>query len=535
MKKLEILVKFFNSNQKNIYKISKKRELWAMMLRCSPSWNRTFLRFLFLLFLLPFSAFSEVQPLVLVYTNDIHDHIRPDYDGRGGLPFVSGFIRSLRNQHQDELLVLDSGDGAEKGDIAAWVSHGRLTFQAMSRIGYDAWAPGNHDHDFGIDGLTEFADLAGSPLLCINLIDEAGKPIFQPSMVVEKNGLKIGLIGMIVPRNEGCLNDEETAIAMALEAERLRPMVDLIVAICHDGVEECARIAEVATEIDIFISGHTHVALEEAYIHEKTGAIIVQAGCYAEYVGIMELEIDVEARELVDFTNALVPMDHDSIPCDVDMVEWFRQEELKLTPEANRIVGWSSQEIGYAQVGILAAEAIRQATGADIGFNASGQVVRGKLPSGIIDLNAVFRTGGERGNELVELTLTGKEIEAYLNGLTLSDWHLTQWSGFTAHHDGKHISTNLDAGRTYRVAMPELEFTSRFSRLFEKVRTNPANFPGIPALNRDITPKRIPQTWTEVVTHLMTGWATQNKSLEEEILMLAQQSGQMTIAQVTRD
>jgi len=309
---------------------------------------------------------AETRELTVLFTNDMHDHIRADYDGNGGLAFVSGYIQSRRKEIGD-VLVLDAGDVAEKGDLLAWKKASEITFKAFSQIHYDAWAPGNHDHDFGVEQLRAFADLSGSDLLCINLLNARGEPEFTPSKIYEKNGIRVGVIGMIVPRDKHCLNEAETAEAMAREAERL-----------------------------------------------------------------------------VRYSHQLVPMDHHTVAPDVEMLEWFRQQEVAFAPEANEIVGWVSRKIEYGEVGILAAEAIRQTTGADVAFNASGQVVRAKLPRGILDTNAVFRTGSERGNELIEVSLSGAEIESYVNGLERSDWYLNQWSGFEGRKDSNGWNTGLD-------------------------------------------------------------------------------------------
>lgn len=468
---------------------------------------------------------GETKELTVLFTNDIHDHIRADYDGQGGLAFVSGYIKS-RREALGEVLILDAGDVAEKGDLLAWKEASDITFRAFSRVGYDAWAPGNHDHDFGIEQLRVFEAISGADMLCINLLNAEGGPEFTPSKIYEKNGIRVGVIGMIVPRNEDCLDEAATAEAMAREAERLRPQVDLVIALCHESVRECVLISRVATEIDLFVSGHSHQALHQPYVVEETGAIIVQAGSYAEYVGEMTLEIDLGSDRIVDYAHRLVPMEHRAVAPDLEMLEWFRQEEAAHAPEANEIVAWTSREIEYGEVGILAAESIRRTTSADIAFNASGQIVRAKLPRGILDANAVFRTGGERGNELVEILLTGAEIEHYVNGLAVSDWYLSQWSGFRGQEASGWWRTGLVSQQVYRVVMPELEWNTRFLRLVRRVKADPEAYPGISFSTEEWESRRLEATWTEAVTGLLREWRKGGRSLESEIEQLAIQSGQ---------
>jgi 2',3'-cyclic-nucleotide 2'-phosphodiesterase (5'-nucleotidase family) len=54
--------------------------------------------------------------------------------GTGGIPYVSGYIKSVKAQRQD-VLVLDAGDVAEKGGLA-FKTNSDIMYQAMGKIGY---------------------------------------------------------------------------------------------------------------------------------------------------------------------------------------------------------------------------------------------------------------------------------------------------------------------------------------------------------------------------------------------------------------
>ena len=374
----------------------------------------------------------------------------------------------------------------------------------MGRIGFDAGAPGNHDHDFGLPQLNRFAALADPmQMLCINLINEDGQPEFAPSSIFEVDGVRVGVIGVIVPRDEYGLDREGTAEAVAREAERLEPEVDLTVAVCHESSRRCANISRTAPLVDVFISGHSHEVLPEAIVVPETGAFIVQAGSYAEYVGRLELTIDLESETILEASSELVPMRHDAVPCDIDMLEWIREQERELTPEAERLVGWTDTVFDYRQLANLGAAALRESTGADAAFCAPGQIIRAKLPIGLIDVNAIFRTGGERAHHVIETRLTGSEIEAYLQGMETSDWYQTSWAGFRASVDNSNgqpvIRTDLDADRSYRVVIPELEWRTRFLRMIDRNRQDPERWNlELPEVSPEIS--EADTSFTEAVT-----------------------------------
>ena len=451
---------------------------------------------------------GKTDTVLILHTNDIHDHLRPDYDGAGGLPYVSGYIKSIRARRSD-VLVLDAGDVAEKGDMVAFETDSEITYQALGMIGYDAGTFGNHDHDFGIPQLHKFQSLAGEmKILCLNLIKENGDLEFTPSAIFDVDGVKVGVIGAIVPRKELGLNQEETIKAPALEAKRLDERVDLVIAVCHISSKLCRMISLMAPEIDVFVSGHSHEAIPKAIVVEETGAYIVQAGSYAEYVGRLELEIDLTSKKIISAKSELVPMKHDTVPLDEEMLEWVLEKERAITPQASRFVFHNDSEIDRVGMGRLGAAALRASSGADIGFCNADQVIRATLPVGDVDINAIFRTGGQRGYEVIKANLKGNVIEAYLNALKRTGYPLTQWSGFRAivppdGNGSEIIKTDLDPDRLYSIIMPKKEWDTRLLRSFWKViERNIGDGIKVPQYVLSTIPTSI--TFTDAVTDYIT-------------------------------
>jgi len=430
-----------------------------------------------LFFLFPALVFGDTDTLLILHTNDIHDHLRPGYEGVGGMPYVSGYISQVKAQ-RDDTLVLDGGDVTEKGDMVAFMTKSELTFEAMGRIGYDACAVGNHDFDQGVDHLRKCRALAqGMSLLCINWIRDDGTPEFPPSRVFDVDGVNVGVIGVTVPQDVKCLNLEETARALVQEAEALEEDCQLLVALCHLGTKDCRILSLAAKNIDLFVGGHSHQSTAKPVAVEETGALIVQAGQHTEKVGRLELCLDLDTEAIVGVTYELVEMRHDGVPCDREMLEWIEKREKEICPQASRVVGFCEDSVGGADAGRLAAAALRERGDAEVGFCHPGNVIRSGLPKGDIDVNALFRTGGQRGHSIVTAGIPGKVLVAYLNGLETTDWGQTVWAGFGA-EKGKSDSgdtvyeTNLDGERVYQVVMPRLEWDQRFMKYFKKEGEN---------------------------------------------------------------
>lgn len=472
--------------------------------------------------MLPGALWAEVSSLLILHTNDIHDHIRPGDGGIGGLVHVSSYIKQARAE-RDDVLVLDAGDVAEKGDLVAHRTHSKITYEAFRRIGYDAVAIGNHEHDEYLQpGLHKFEKILGQSLLCANLVEPNGAVAFESSRIVEVNGIRIGLTGAIVPRKEGGLDAKATGRALAREAAALRERgAQLVIAICHEGATECADWSRAAPGIDVWVSGHTHEAIDPRVVPE-TGAIIVQAGCYARWVGRLELEVDRDTGKIVSHHGRLVPMTHTEIPVDTEMLEWVMEKERAIAPEASEFVFHNPAVLDYWTLARLAADGLRIDSEADIGFCHPYQVIRGALPVGPIDYNALFLTGGQRGEECLFVDLTGAEITAYVNALHQLQREPPEWSGFRVARDPdpdgfRH--TDLDLERTYRVVMTRIEWETRYLRLAGKAQAK-----GVlgPLGSRDITVRSAPVNYTDSLRGAITRLLAKGDKLRHFAMEMAE-------------
>ena len=416
----------------------------------------------------PLYAGAETRAITILHTNDIHDHLRPGYEGLGGLPYVAGYVKDVRAKQKDTLL-LDAGDVTEKGDLVAFRTHSQLTYELLGKIGYDAVTIGNHDLDQGMDALRGYEKLLGATaMLCLNYVGENGDTPFTASKMFEVNGVKVAVIGMTAPGKSPQMKTEDCARALQAEALLLAPESDIQVALCHFGSRECAEQSSIATEIDVFVSGHSHEILRKPLRAPGSGAVIVQAGSYARNVGRLELTVDTEANRVVEAKGELVEMKHDTIPCDTDTMAAIKSKEQEVCPEATRVVGRTGRVLTVTECAKLAAVALRAKGNADVAFCHQGRIIRSYIPAGDTDVNVLFVAGGQRGNELYRVTLTGGQIEEYLDELMEKGKGVSQWDGFNP-----DIKPNKDAGKwkvtsdlkkdkTYTMIIPKLEWTSRF-------------------------------------------------------------------------
>ena len=349
------------------------------------------------------SAAEHTGTVLLVHTNDIHAHLRAGDSGTGGLPYVAGYIEQLRKNNKN-ILLLDGGDVLEKGDMVSWVTQGRIMYQAMNRIGYDAGVPGNHDFAFGPQALKRNAEIADFPLVCANPPwSDTGLPA---STVVVVNNVRVGIIGLtVVGSSKGRLP------ALQRETQRLLPRTDLQIALCHLNSKTCRALSAAVPEIDVFVSGHSHEVLQQPIVVPKTGALIVQAGSLARYVGQWQLTVDLDQKKVLRYHGKLVPLTHVTTPCDKNMVVWIKQQERLVCPEAQRVVGNCQKVIQGEGLARLYGLALQRATKADVVLTHTS-LLRGQLYPGPVDINDLFTTyvPGTR-REVVEARLSGRQLQ----------------------------------------------------------------------------------------------------------------------------
>jgi len=135
-----------------------------------------------------------------------------DFGGIARFATVVQRERQKANLESDGVILVSSGDNSLAGpEFTAGLRAGTFyDAKALDLIGYDAIALGNHDFDFGPELLAEFIkqvsnsqahflssilDFSGEPGL-LALFDEGR---IAESVVVQKNGVKIGIIGATTP------------------------------------------------------------------------------------------------------------------------------------------------------------------------------------------------------------------------------------------------------------------------------------------------------------------------------------------------
>lgn len=291
---------------------------------------------------------AEPVHVVVVGTTDVHGwfngHVETPQGGGqgvlwGGLPVLASYVETLREQHGDRVIVVDSGDMFQ-GTLESNLFEGEAVVRGYNVIGYDAAAVGNHEFDFGpvgpaaiarkpgedaLGALKRNADLAMFPMLSANMVEKSnGKtPAWAKRYVVVRSGAaRIGIIGLSTPdtpnvtmaANVVSLQFTDPVPATITAAQELRAQgVDAVIVIAHMG-GRCAKLddphdlASCETNheamemlekippgtIDAFFAGHTHAQMR----HYVNGVPALQGGPFSREFSTLDLWIDTKANRV---------------------------------------------------------------------------------------------------------------------------------------------------------------------------------------------------------------------------------------------
>jgi 2',3'-cyclic-nucleotide 2'-phosphodiesterase (5'-nucleotidase family) len=413
-------------------------------------------------------ARPEQKVITLLFTNDVESAYDPipafwldGIERIGGIAEMTTLIRELRRTEPNTFLF-DSGD-IFTGALAK-LTEGELAFELMTAMGYDAMAIGNHEFEYGAEMFAWEKSRAPFPVLGANLFYRGtSHPYAQPHAVLERNGIRIGVIGImgqdaataIIPSFVAPLDVTEPAAAVRRSVNELREDVDLIVLLTHQGktapmqtdaeidprlqrdIDADYRLAGAVEGIDVLLAGHADAGTPEPVVHENTGTLIMQTYGQATYLGYLQLSLDEKTGKIVSHEGRLIPVDSDRFVPD-PAIQAKLEKYRALHPELHQKMGRTAARLNRryveeSDVGNLFADIFVHASKADVGLVHGGSL-RKDLPEGEILLVDILDTY-PFVDELVVLKMTGAQVRRVLEQSLTLERGLLQVSGIEIFYD----------------------------------------------------------------------------------------------------
>jgi|GEM_PF-621337 5'-nucleotidase / UDP-sugar diphosphatase len=226
---------------------------------------------------------GDIHSRLIPYTMDVGEvdkslGLLPDNAPFGGISRLSALARQLRRDNERYAHV-DTGDVFQGAPIFNEFG-GEPEFRALSHLGIDAMAIGNHEFDNGATFLVERAmTFAHFPMLAANYTLEnpdflggsATARIAQPYTILNLKGLRVGVIGLgnlasmgsvFKGGNSQGITPRSTVPILQWYIDYLRPQVDLVISVGHLGYHDNLDFVPRTEGLDLVFDGHLHIALD---------------------------------------------------------------------------------------------------------------------------------------------------------------------------------------------------------------------------------------------------------------------------------
>jgi 2',3'-cyclic-nucleotide 2'-phosphodiesterase (5'-nucleotidase family) len=364
---------------------------------------------------------AEAQSLTILYTNDEHGWIAPDDENAGGAAAMMQRWRDEEGYTEDgPFLILSGGDTWTGPALSTWF-HGEPTIEALNAMNYDAAAVGNHEFDFGPEGLRARSAEAEFPFLAANLFDaETGErsDLALPYVIREVGDLQVGIIGLAstgTPKTTMPTHVEGLTFAPYAEAlEATVPEVkdegaDMLVVIGHICSDEMEPLAESAAELGIAMigGGHCHERVNQIV---NGGVLLIESGAYMQAYARIDLTVDTRTGEVVESTAQI--KENPTGPQDGAVASIVDAWQARLDDALAEVIGYTEHGIRQRSPEMfnMVTDAWLAFYPADIAMSNSGGF-RQDIPPGDITLADVVGVL-PFDNVLIDCEITGQEIIA---------------------------------------------------------------------------------------------------------------------------
>ena len=236
------------------------------------------------------NAQEHTIKLKIVQTSDIHGNFFPyDFINRkawgGSLARVHAFAEEQRKTFGENLILLDNGDILQGQPSVYYYNFidtvsSHLCADMLNFMRYDAANMGNHDIETGHAVYDRWVKECNFPVLGANIIDtKTGAPYLPPYKIIERDGIKIAVLGLITPAIPAWLaenlweglqfEDMETSARKWVKIIQEKEKPDILIGLFHSGRDASKNtgkwnenasltVAQNVPGFHIVLMGHDH-------------------------------------------------------------------------------------------------------------------------------------------------------------------------------------------------------------------------------------------------------------------------------------
>ena len=400
------------------------------------------------------TAMAQEVNIKLLGTSDVHGRIVPwSYgadieDKSGSYAQIATYVKDVRKNNKNVVLV-EVGDAIQDNQIDVFAKDKKYYKdhpipKVLNEMNYDIFVLGNHEFNFGMKALDEILKDIKAKKLTANFYHKKNdKRYIDATTIIEKDGVKLGIIGLSTPMSAKFEEDTGNLKDMKFtspteeartQVEKLKAKgVDAIIAVTHMGIDNENNIPDTGMRdvinavdgIDVVIAGHMHKDVPSETIKNT---LITEPHRYGTVVSEVDLTFDINDKKevkLVKKESKTVPVK--ALEADKKIVEIYKPYHEKLRELNNVVIGQTENEMVPQETKHGVSAAFSKDTGLssfinDVEQHYSGADVvtfsfdhqKARMDKGDIKKKDIIFNYRYAGGDVTVYELTGKQLKEYM-------------------------------------------------------------------------------------------------------------------------
>ena len=400
------------------------------------------------------TAMAQEVNIKILGTSDIHGRVVPwSYgadveDKSGSYAQIATYVKDVRKNNKNVVLV-DVGDAIQDNQVDVFAKDKKYYKdhpipKVLNEMKYDVFVLGNHEFNFGMKALDEILkDIKAKKLTANFYYKKNDKRYIDATTIIEKDGVKLGIIGLSTPMSAKFEEDTGNLKDMKFtspteeartQVEKLKSKgVDAIIVIAHMGIDNENKIPDTGMRdvinavdgIDVVIAGHMHKDVPSETIKNT---LITEPHRYGTVVSEVDLTFDINDKKevkLVKKESKTVPVKE--LEADKKIAEIYKPYHEKLRELNNVVIGQTENEMVPQETKHGVSAAFSKDTGLssfinDVEQHYSGADVvtfsfdhqKARMNKGDIKKKDIIFNYRYAGGDVTVYELTGKQLKEYM-------------------------------------------------------------------------------------------------------------------------
>lgn len=400
------------------------------------------------------TAMAQEVNIKLLGTSDVHGRIVPwSYgadveDKSGSYAQIATYVKDVRKNNKNVVLV-EVGDAIQDNQIDVFAKDKKYYKdhpipKVLNEMNYDIFVLGNHEFNFGMKALDEILKDIKAKKLTANFYHKKNdKRYIDATTIIEKDGVKLGIIGLSTPMSAKFEEDTGNLKDMKFtspteeartQVEKLKAKgVDAIIAVTHMGIDNENNIPDTGMRdvinavdgIDVVIAGHMHKDVPSETIKNT---LITEPHRYGTVVSEVDLTFDINDKKevkLVKKESKTVPVK--ALEADKKIEEIYKPYHEKLRELNNVVIGQTANEMVPQETKHGVSAAFSKDTGLssfinDVEQHYSGADVvtfsfdhqKARMDKGDIKKKDIIFNYRYAGGDVTVYEMTGKQLKEYM-------------------------------------------------------------------------------------------------------------------------